>query len=55
MEDTILKKEQMKNINSEETVNSQNVLEQYAAQTENDSDIHFEHYDWTYNDSSCCC
>ena len=32
-----------------------NILEEYVAQTESDDDIHFDHYDWTYNDSSCCC
>ena len=33
------------------------VIEQYKAQTEKKDDIHFEHYDWTYGDSSggCCC
>ncbi len=31
------------------------ILEQYISQTEDDEDIHFEHYDWTYNDSGCCC
>jgi hypothetical protein len=31
------------------------VLNEYAAQTGADEDVHFEHVDWTYNDSSCCC
>ena len=31
------------------------VLLEYAAQTETNEDVHFEHVDWTYNDSSCCC
>lgn len=44
----------MKRMNNEESV-KENVLEQYKAQSEGDGEIHFEHYDWTYNDSSCCC
>lgn len=32
------------------------MLEQYRSKTEEENDdIHFEHYDWTYNDGSCCC
>lgn len=32
------------------------MLKQYQSQTEEESDdIHFEHYDWSYNDDSCCC
>lgn len=31
------------------------VLAEYAAQTREDEDVHFEHVDWTYSDSSCCC
>lgn len=32
------------------------MLEQYRSQNEEENDdIHFEHYDWTYNDGSCCC
>lgn len=31
------------------------VLAEYAAQTKEDESIHFEHVDWTYSDSSCCC
>jgi hypothetical protein len=38
-----------------EELKSQDVVADYLAQTEKDEDIHFEHYDWTYNDSSCCC
>jgi hypothetical protein len=34
---------------------AEEILRQYTEQTESDEDIHFEHYDWTYNDSSCCC
>ena len=37
------------------TLTNEELLELYNAQSENDDDIHFEHYDWTYNDSSCCC
>ena len=33
---------------------SKDVLKEYESQSESD-DIHFEHVDWTYNDSSCCC
>lgn len=38
-----------------EVKKSQDVVADYLAQTASDEDIHFEHYDWTYNDSSCCC
>ena len=31
------------------------LLAQYTAQNAGDEEVHFEHYDWTYNDSSCCC
>lgn len=31
------------------------VLVEYSAQTAQDEDVHFEHVDWTYSDSSCCC
>ena len=44
-----------KNVKIELDKKAESVLEQYEAQTENSEDIHFEHYDWTYNDSSCCC
>ena len=32
----------------------EDVLKEYQSQVESD-DIHFEHVDWTYGDSSCCC
>ena len=50
-----MKNEIKKNENVSNEVNAQELIEQYTAQTENNDDIHFEHYDWTYNDSSCCC
>ncbi len=34
---------------------AQDLLSEYKAQTEEDDDIHFEHYDWSYNDGSGCC
>ena len=46
MEETIMNKK---------PVNPKDILDQYVAQTAEDEDVHFEHYDWTYNDSSCCC
>ena len=46
--------EQKKTIEQEKE-SAKKLLEQYTAQTEDGEDIHFEHYDWTYNDSSCCC
>ena len=36
-----------------EQENSQDVLNQDVQQTEEQEDIHFEHFDWTYNDSCC--
>ncbi len=46
-------KERVEIVSDEE---AKNMLEQYRSQTEEGSDdIHFEHYDWTYNDGSCCC
>ena len=32
-----------------------NILDEYAKQTSEKEDVHFEHVDWTYSDSSCCC
>ena len=46
-----MKNEQKKN--AETKMND--VLLEYTKQTAEDEDVHFEHYDWTYNDSSCCC
>jgi hypothetical protein len=48
-----MKKNPINEIKKEEK--EPNILEQYIEQTEDDEDIHFDHYDWTYNDSSCCC
>lgn len=48
MEDISMKIEEIKKTEEE-------VLAEYTAQTNEDENIHFEHYDWTYNDSSCCC
>lgn len=31
------------------------VITQYEDQTKGDENVHFEHVDWTYSDSSCCC
>lgn len=31
------------------------VLAEYASQTNEDENVHFEHVDWVYSDSSCCC
>jgi hypothetical protein len=31
------------------------VAAQYQAQVGEQDDVHFEHVDWTYNDSSGCC
>lgn len=45
----------MKKNPTNEIKKEENILEQYIEQTEADEDIHFDHYDWTYNDSSCCC
>lgn len=45
-------KNTVKEVEKKET---ENILDQYAKQTQDQDDIHFEHYDWTYNDSSCCC
>ena len=47
------KKQERKN--TEKELIKANVLEQYKAQTEKDDDIHYEHIDWTYGDSSGCC
>ena len=41
--------------NVQKKENAKNLLEQYTAQTEANENIHFEHYDWVYNDSSGCC
>ena len=38
-----------------DTASKQQILDQYASQTADQEDVHFEHYDWTYHDSSCCC
>ena len=46
-----MKNEQKKN----EEIKMNDVLLEYTKQTTEDEDVHFEHYDWTYNDSSCCC
>ena len=34
---------------------NQELLDKYVAQTAENEDIHFEHVDWVYSDSSCCC
>lgn len=31
------------------------VVAEYEKQTNANEDVHFEHVDWTYSDSSCCC
>ena len=31
------------------------VVAEYENQTDANEDVHFEHVDWTYSDSSCCC
>jgi len=41
--------------NVENQKEARNILDQYKAQNEENENVHFEHYDWTYNDSSCCC
>ena len=41
--------------NTQPTEEAKSLLEQYKAQNEENENIHFAHYDWTYNDSSCCC
>lgn len=46
-----MKNEQIK----KEELENKDVLAEYAAQTKEDENVHFEHVDWTYNDSSCCC
>ena len=38
----------------EEKIVMSDLLDQYNSQVESD-DIHYEHYDWTYNDGSGCC
>lgn len=48
-------KNEKKNAPVMDEAKAKKLLEEYRAQTANDEDIHFEHYDWTYNDSSCCC
>ena len=51
LEDKSMKNAEMKKNELEKA----DVLNEYAAQTGADEDVHFEHVDWTYNDSSCCC
>ncbi len=49
-----VKEKQLVEVISDE--DAKNMLEQYRSQTEEGSDdIHFEHYDWSYNDDGCCC
>ena len=45
----------MKNEQKNEQIKKNDVLLEYTKQTAEDEDVNFEHYDWTYNDSSCCC
>ena len=45
-----MKNNEIKNVDLEK-----DVLNEYASQTREEEDVHFEHVDWTYNDSSCCC
>lgn len=42
-------------VKTPEKKEAETILEQYSKQTEDQEDVHFEHYDWTYNDGSCCC
>jgi len=42
-----------KNVQKKE--GAKKLLQKYKDQTKENENIHFEHYDWTYNDSSCCC
>lgn len=44
-----------KQTNSKLTEKETDLLEEYKSQTNESDDIHFEHYDWTYNDGSGCC
>ena len=50
-----MKNDKKKNVTVTEKAKAEELLSKYKAQTEKDDDIHFEHYDWTYNDTSCCC
>lgn len=38
-----------------EAEQAEDVLAQYAAQTEGENDVHFTHVDGYYNDGSDCC
>ena len=50
-----MKKDNEKKASQKKTVKADELIKKYSDQTETEDDIHFEHYDWTYNDSSCCC
>lgn len=49
-----MKNEEMKS-KKENKVEAQDVLAEYMAQTKEDENVHFEHVDWVYSDSSDCC
>lgn len=57
LEDIIMKKNQAQapEMAKKESSNKQEILEQYAAQTADQEDVHFYHSDWVYSDTSCCC